>query len=134
MFTKAIKYYFNSYKGLSPEMWWLSLVILVNRSGTMVVPFMMLYLTGELHYSISQAGFVLGVFGAGAIIGTFISGRFTVQLGYYNVQFFSLIGGGLLFITCLCAVRKARAAAYPAAVVANSASARRPPLSLLTAT
>ncbi|ODA69324.1 hypothetical protein APS67_006533 [Streptomyces sp. AVP053U2] len=47
------------------------------------------------------------------------------------------VGGGAftpIALTRPCAVRKARAAAYPAAVVANSASARRPPLSLMTAT
>ena len=68
MFTKTIASYRRAYQGLSRATWLLSLVMLVNRSGTMVIPFMTVYLTrASMGYSIGQAGIVMGIFGAGAI-------------------------------------------------------------------
>jgi predicted MFS family arabinose efflux permease len=95
---RVIALYKASYSGLSPASWWLSVVMLINRSGTMVVPFMMLYLTQSLHYSISKAGIVMGIFGAGAICGGFIGGRLSDRFGFYAVQLFTLSCGGLMFI------------------------------------
>lgn len=65
----------------------------------MVVPFMMLYLTNEkMGYSLGQAGFVFGLFGAGAFCGAWFGGRLTDKIGFYPVQMMTLIGGGILFI------------------------------------
>ncbi len=90
--------YKNAYKGLAPATWWLSLVMLVNRSGTMVVPFMTLYLTQKLNYSLAQAGWVMALFGAGAICGGLIGGRLVDKFGFYYVQIIALSVGGILFI------------------------------------
>lgn len=95
---KIASLYKNAYSGLSPDMWWLSLVMLINRSGTMVVPFMTLYLTESLHYSIAQAGMIMAVFGVGAVCGGFLGGKLTDKFGFYNVQLAALICGGILFI------------------------------------
>ena len=64
----------------------------------MVVPFMTIYLTESKHFSIGMAGLVLSLFGAGAICGGLIGGKLTDKLGFYPVQQFTLIGGGILFI------------------------------------
>ncbi len=72
--------------------------MLVNRAGTMVVPFMTLYLTEAKHYPIGKAGMVIAVFGAGAVCGGFIGGRLTDKLGFYNIQLSALTLGGILFI------------------------------------
>ncbi|MCW3124327.1 MAG: major facilitator superfamily 1 [Flavipsychrobacter sp.] len=90
--------YKNAYSGISPASWWLSLVMLVNRSGTMVVPFMTLYLTQTLNYSIGQAGLVMGVFGMGAVCGGFLGGKLTDKFGFYNIQLGALICGGIMFL------------------------------------
>jgi predicted MFS family arabinose efflux permease len=91
--------YRNAYSGLSRSTWLLSLVMLINRSGTMVVPFMTLYLTSpEMGYSISKAGYVLGLFGLGAFTGAWCGGKLTDRIGHYPVQLITLIGGGILFI------------------------------------
>lgn len=90
--------YRASYSGLSPASWWLSVVMLINRSGTMVVPFMTLYLTQRLGYSISQAGLVFAIYGAGAICGGFVGGRLADRFGFYNIQLVALAGGGVLFM------------------------------------
>lgn len=90
--------YKHAYSGLSPATWWLSLVMLINRSGTMVVPFMTLYLTETMHYGIAQAGQVMAIYGLGAICGGFLGGRLTDKLGFYNVQLAALLCGGVMFI------------------------------------
>ena len=69
MLQASIQLYKNAYSGLSRPMWWLALVIFINRSGTMVIPFMTLYITQKLGYSIEQAGWVVALFGAGAVCG-----------------------------------------------------------------
>lgn len=91
--------YREAYQGLPRQVWLISLIMLVNRSGTMVVPFMTIYLTSpEMGYSIGKAGIVMGFFGLGAILGGFLGGKITDRIGHYKVQFFTLLGGGLLFI------------------------------------
>jgi predicted MFS family arabinose efflux permease len=90
--------YRNAYGGLTPATWWLSLVMLVNRCGTMVVPFMTLYLTESKHVSIGKATMVMAIFGAGAVCGGFIGGRLTDRIGFYPVQLITLAGGGIMFI------------------------------------
>ena len=90
--------YKNAYSGLSPATWWLSLVMLVNRSGTMVVPFMTLYLTGTKHYTIAKAGMVMAVFGMGAVCGGIVGGKLSDKFGFYNIQLSALVCGGIMFI------------------------------------
>lgn len=89
--------YVNAYSGLSRSTWLLSLVMLVNRSGTMVLPFMTIYLTG-IGFSLIKAGFVVGLFGAGAVCGAVIGGKLTDKIGFRQIQLTTLAGGGVLFI------------------------------------
>lgn len=98
MLTKTISLYKSAYGGLSKSTWWLSLVMLINRSGTMVVPFMTMYLTQHIGVSISKAGFAMSLFGVGAIIGALIGGKLTDRIGSYYVQIWTLVGGGIMFI------------------------------------
>jgi predicted MFS family arabinose efflux permease len=98
MITQAIGLYKNAYTGLSKSTWWLALVMLINRSGTMVVPFMTMYMTQYIGVGIGKAAFVMSIFGGGAIIGALIGGKITDKVGYYYVQLFTLLGGGILFI------------------------------------
>jgi predicted MFS family arabinose efflux permease len=99
MLTATVQSYRNAYSGLSRSTWLLSLVMLINRSGTMVVPFMTLYLTRpEMGFSVGQAGIVFGMFGAGAFSGAYFGGKLTDRVGFYPVQLITLIGGGILFI------------------------------------
>lgn len=96
---KSIKtLYINAYTGISPAAWWLSLVMLINRSGTMVVPFMTLYLTETQHFPIGKASMVMAVFGMGAICGGVLGGKLTDRFGFYNIQLSALLSGGVMFI------------------------------------
>jgi predicted MFS family arabinose efflux permease len=96
-FSTTRSLYINAYSGLSRSTWLLSVVMLVNRSGTMVLPFMTIYLTG-IGFSLFQAGIVVGIFGAGAICGGYIGGKLTDKIGFYRIQLITLVGGGCLFI------------------------------------
>ena len=98
MIRSAFAIYKNAYGGLSSGTWLLSIVMLVNRMGTMVIPFMTIYLTQQFGVSIAKAGFVMSIFGLGAITGALIGGRIVDRIGYYYVQFGALIGGGIMFI------------------------------------
>lgn len=97
MINAAAKTYRNAYSGLSRETWLLSLIMLINRSGTMVIPFMTLYLTSQMGYSVGKAGIVFGLFGAGAFSGAWLGGKMTDKIGFYPIQLITLAGGGLLF-------------------------------------
>jgi predicted MFS family arabinose efflux permease len=90
--------YRKAYAGLSSSTWLLAVVLLINRSGAMVIPFMTVYLTHELHFSVQQAGIVMACFGTGAICGSFIGGRLSDKIGFYPVQFWSLLLQGLIFL------------------------------------
>ncbi|MDF2383989.1 MFS transporter [Nostoc ellipsosporum NOK] len=97
MFSSSLRTYRNAYTGLSRSTWLLSLIMLINRSGTMVVPFMTLYMR-SLGYSVADAGLIFGVFGLGSFFGAFVGGKLTDKLGSYPVQLTALSGGGILFI------------------------------------
>jgi len=57
---------------------------------------MTLYLI-SLGYSLSEAGFVFGLFGIGAFTGAYFGGKLTDKIGFYPVQIITLLGGGVLF-------------------------------------
>lgn len=101
---KIIYLYTNSFKGLSKESWMLALVMLINRAGSMVLPFLGVYMTNHLHFSIENTGIVLSFFGIGSVIGSWLGGFITDKIGEYKVQSFSLLLSVPLF--CLIPVFK----------------------------
>jgi predicted MFS family arabinose efflux permease len=100
LFRRAWDAYARSFTGLSRDVWMLSLVMLVNRSGAMVIPFLAVYLTQELGFSKMQAGAAMSCFGVGAVAGSLGGGYLSDRFGYYRVQFWSLLltGAGFLFL------------------------------------
>jgi predicted MFS family arabinose efflux permease len=97
MSTSIIQLYKNAYSGLSRNSWYLSIVMLINRAGTMVVAFMSVYCTKKLHFDLTQTGFIMALFGAGSICGGFAGGKLTDRFGFYDLQVGALLSGGLLF-------------------------------------
>lgn len=92
------QHYVDSFRGLSPSVWWLSLVTLINRAGTMVIPFLSLYLTHQLGFTLEQTGWILSAFGLGSLVGTWLGGKLTDRIGYYKVMLFSLVFSGIFFL------------------------------------
>jgi len=77
-------------------MWVLSLASLINRAGTMVLPFLVLYLTQELGFSPANAGLALGVYGLGSIIVSPVAGKLSDVTGPLPIMRASLIATGVL--------------------------------------
>ncbi|WP_103867492.1 MFS transporter [Aquimarina sp. I32.4] len=95
---KIILQYFKSFSGLSKEVWWLGFITLINRSGAMVIPFLSLYLTDSLDFSLQQAGWVMTSYGLGSFLGAWLGGKLCDQIGYYKVILLSLLLTGVSFI------------------------------------
>jgi MFS family permease len=90
--------YARAFSGLPGEVWILAVATLVNRAGTMVLPFLTLYLTGQFGWSAAAAGRMLALYGAGAIGGSFLGGWAADRWSPVAVQQFSLIGTGAGFL------------------------------------
>lgn len=91
LYRSIIHIYRDAFSGLSRHIWLLSLIMLINRAGSMVLPFLTLYLTSKLEYNLTQAGYVMMTYGAGSVLGAYVGGQLTDKYGYYHVQFFSLV-------------------------------------------
>jgi predicted MFS family arabinose efflux permease len=96
MILKTLSKFTDSFRGLPREVWLLSCVSLINRSGAMVICFLTLYLTKSLHFDIKSAGYIMSCFGLGSIAGAYFGGVLTDKYGYYRVQWFTLIMHGVL--------------------------------------
>ena len=94
---QLFKKYIDTFKGLSPEVWWLSLITLINRTGTMVIPFLSLYLNKNLGFSLYEISWILPFWGLGSFVGTWLGGKLTDIFGYYKVMFSSLMLTGIFF-------------------------------------
>ena len=94
----AIRLYKDSFSGLSRPVWLLSLMMFINRSGAMVIPFLTVYLTDQLGFSKIQAGYVMSAFGVGSLLGSFLGGYITDRIGFHRVMFSSLFLSGIGFI------------------------------------
>ena len=68
-------------EGLPAPYWWLWLGTLINRAGTFIEPFAILYLTGPRHLSIATAGTVVTVWGAGSVLSQPLGGYLTDRIG-----------------------------------------------------
>ena len=93
--------YKESLSGLSREVWIISMLMLINRSGLMVIPFLSIYLTEELEFSLIQAGQAGMWFGIGSLISSLLGGSLTDRFGYSNIMKLSLFLGGIFFWTLM---------------------------------
>jgi MFS family permease len=85
-------------RGMPRGVWVLFAITLVNRAGTMVLPFLVLYLTRDLGFTAGQAGAVLGIYGFGALVSAALSGRLSDVLGPMQVIRDSLFASGVILL------------------------------------
>ena len=85
-------------KNIPRSVWLLALATLINRSGTMVLPFLVIYMTRKIGVSIGLAGLVLSFYGAGALITAPFVGKLSDRFGALKVMKFSLIATGFLLV------------------------------------
>lgn len=83
-------------KNIPRNIWILSFATLINRSGMMVLPFLTLYMTKEIHVSAGKAGMVLMFFGIGSLITAPFAGKLADKIGALLVMKLSLILTGLM--------------------------------------
>lgn len=112
--------------GFPRQFWFLWTGTLINRLGAFVVIFLAIYLTAQRHFSQSQAGLVIGLYGVGGAIGTTVGGvladrwgrRPTMLLAQFSASalmltlgfahaYWQIIGATLLLGFCTEAVRPA---------------------------
>ncbi|MDD3722022.1 MAG: MFS transporter [Lutibacter sp.] len=98
MLKRTFNNYRDSFSGLSKEVWWLALITFINRAGTMVIPFLSLYLTEEMHLNLSHVGWIMTCFGLGSLLGSWMGGKLSDKIGFYKVMVSSLFVTGISFI------------------------------------
>ncbi len=98
-----VRFYRQLFSGLPREVWNLSLVTVVHRSGTMVLPFLTLYLTTRHGFSAREAGGVLSLYGVGAIGGAYVGGWLSDRVGSISTQVVGLClsAGGLAVLSSM---------------------------------
>lgn len=83
-------------RGLPASVWIIAATSFVNRAGTMVLPFMVLYVTKQLGVAVAMAGLSLTVYGIGGIVSAPVMGRLCDRLGPLVVLRLTLWCSGLM--------------------------------------
>jgi MFS family permease len=84
--------------GLPASVWIVFATTLVNRAGTMVLPFMVLFVTRELGVRPALAGLALTVYGVGGMVSGPIAGRLCDRLGPFPVLRGALLLSGAILL------------------------------------
>src|SRR3954469_1472764 len=89
MFRSIAAAYREAFSGLSRSVWLLSIASLINRAGTMVMPFLVLFLVEKRGFTKTQAGQTLALYGLAAMAASYYGGRVCGPFGPFRG-----IGGG----------------------------------------
>lgn len=118
-------FYADGFRGLPRGVWLVSAAALVNRAGTMVFPFLSLYLAERMGLASGQIALVLFAFGLGSVAGSYAGGWLCDRIGAIEVQLLSFVGGGFAFLA-VSTLRGVTALAIGAFVLSLVADAFRP--------
>lgn len=98
MLRRVARAYRAAFAGLPRAVWIQAIAALVNRSGTMVLPFLSLYLTRQLGFEPARAGQILAFYGVGSVVASYAGGALSDRRGPVRVQIWSLVGAGFGFL------------------------------------
>lgn len=112
--------------------WILFSVSLVNRLGTMFLPFLVLYLTRHLGLTAGRAASMLALYGAVGIVVAPLAGRLSDRWGAERVMRLSLFSSGVLLVLFPFARSLTGVAALTAAIAVTAESFRPANMSLAT--
>ncbi|QDU65065.1 MDR family MFS transporter [Engelhardtia mirabilis] len=98
MFARLWQGHARSLTGLPREIWILSAVLLVNRAGVMVMPFLGIYLVMKRDFSPLEMGAFMALAGVGSMVGVQLGGWLTDRIGHLKVQLGSMILAAPLFL------------------------------------
>ena len=118
--------------GLPRGIWVLFAVSLVNRLGTMFLPFLVLYLTRQLGFTPGNAAAMIALYGAVGIAVSPLAGRLADRWGAERVMTLSLFSSGALLVLFPLARSHAAVAAMTVAIAVTAEAFRPANLSLAT--
>jgi MFS family permease len=116
--------------GLPRQFWYLFANALINRIGSFTIIVLALYLTGVRGLSVTFAGLVVGLWGAGAAVGTLAGGVLADQWGRRNTALVALYGSAVIVAT-LGVLRDEAAIAVAVFALGLVGEASRPALTAL---
>src|SRR5215472_3940143 len=90
--------YWKGVGDLPRPVWVVFASTLVNRAGSMVLTFLVLYLTRVRGFSPQQAGFILFLYGVGAIVAAPLAGRLADRWGSVPLMRASLFLSGTMLL------------------------------------
>lgn len=90
--------YVDAFRGLPADVWRLSAGLAINRAGSMVLPFLSLYLVEQLAFPAETVSGILVAYGAGSVLGSYVGGDLSGRVGPVRVQRLSLAGAGAAFL------------------------------------
>jgi predicted MFS family arabinose efflux permease len=91
----------NPWRGLNNiprNVWIVAFSTLINRAGSMVIPFLVIYITTVIGVSTSKAGLVLAIYGLGGLCTSPFMGKLSDKLGALRIMKTSLIFTGIILI------------------------------------
>ena len=74
MLSNFVYVFRNAFGGLSRSIWLLALAQFINRSGSMVIFFLAVYLKDELNFDLSEVGILMACYGIGSLVGVYLGG------------------------------------------------------------
>ncbi len=92
---------FTTYRGLPKEIYILFFVQVINRFGDFVMPFLVLYLTTKLGYSVATAGVFAMVGGLMVMPGSMLGGKFADWVGRNKTYVFAQTTAALSLLLCV---------------------------------
>lgn len=99
--ARILRIYVDSFAGLERRVWMLAAATLINRSGSMVLPFLSLYLTRHLEYSALEAGRIVALYGVGAVLGSYLGGWLSDRVDPIRVLAGSLLASAVGFLALI---------------------------------
>lgn len=84
--------------GLPTTFWYLWTGTLVNRLGSFVMIFMAIYLTSERHFTQTEAGLVIGLFGVGSAMGVTVGGVLADRWGRRPTLLTAHLGAAVMLV------------------------------------
>ena len=83
---------------LPPEYWVVWVGTLINRAGGFVVPLLTFYLTRERGMTLTEAGTIVALYGAGTVVAAVVGGVMADRVGRRATMAVSMLGGSVLMI------------------------------------
>ncbi len=84
--------------GLRREVWYIFATMLINRLGTMALPFLVLYLTRSMGFTAAKASLAVTVYGAVALVVSPLSGKLCDAVGALRIMKLSLLSSGIVLL------------------------------------